>query len=40
MATIEDSNKLTIYKGTDTDYAFIPLDVSESTYYDFTNSII
>ena len=40
MATIEDSNKLTIYKGTDTDYAFIPLDVSEGTYYDFTNSII
>lgn len=40
MATIEDSNKLTIYKGTDTDYAFIPLDVNESTYYDFTNSII
>ena len=40
MATIEDSNKLTIYKGTDTDYAFIPLDVSKSTYYDFTNSII
>lgn len=40
MATTKDSNKLTIYKGTDTDYAFIPLDVSESTYYDFTNSII
>ena len=40
MATIEDSNKLTIYKGTDTDYAFIPLDVSEGTYYDFTNGII
>ena len=40
MATIEDSNKLTIYKGSDTDYAFIPLDVSESTYYDFTNGII
>ena len=41
MATIEDSNKLTIYyTGTDTDYAFIPLDVNESTYYDFTNSII
>ena len=40
MTTIEDSNKLTIYKGTDTDYAFIPLDVSESTYYNFTNSII
>ena len=41
MATTKDSNKLTIYyTGTDTDYAFIPLDVSESTYYDFTNSII
>ena len=40
MATTKDSNKLTIYKGTDTDYAFIPLDFSESTYYDFTNSII
>ena len=40
MTTIEDSNKLTIYKGTDTDYAFIPLDVNEGTYYDFTNSII
>lgn len=40
MATIEDSNKLTIYKGTDTDYAFIPLDFSEGTYYDFTNGII
>ena len=40
MATTKDSNKLTIYEGTDTDYAFIPLDVSESTYYDFTNSII
>lgn len=40
MATIEDSNKLTIYKGENEDYAFIPLDFSESTYYDFTNSII
>ena len=40
MATTKDSNKLTIYKGTDTDYAFIPLDVSEGTYYDFTNGII
>ena len=40
MATTKDSNKLTIYKGTDTDYAFIPLDVSEGTYYDFTNDII
>ena len=40
MATTKDSNKLTIYKGEDEDYAFIPLDVSESTYYDFTNGII
>ena len=40
MATTKDSKKLTIYKGEDEDYAFIPLDVSESTYYDFTNSII
>ena len=40
MTTTKDSNKLTIYKGEDEDYAFIPLDVSESTYYDFTNSII
>ena len=40
MATTKDSNKLTIYKGEDEDYAFIPLDVSEGTYYDFTNSII
>lgn len=40
MATIEDSNKLTIYKGNDTDYAFIPLDVNEGTYYDFANCII
>ena len=40
MATTKDSNKLTIYKGENEDYAFIPLDVSESTYYDFTNSII
>ena len=41
MATTKDSNKLTIYyTGTDTDYAFIPLDYSEDTYYDFTNSII
>ena len=40
MATTKDSNKLTIYEGEDEDYAFIPLDVSESTYYDFTNSII
>ena len=40
MATAKDSNKLTIYNGTDTDYAFIPLDVSESTYYNFTNGII
>ena len=40
MATTKDSNKLTIYKGTDTDYAFIPLDISENTHYDFTNGII
>ena len=40
MATTKDSNKLTIYKGGDEDYAFIPLDISESTHYDFTNSII
>ena len=40
MATTKDSNKLTIYKGENEDYAFIPLDFSESTYYDFTNSII
>lgn len=40
MTTTKDSNKLTIYKGENEDYAFIPLDVSESTYYDFTNSII
>ena len=40
MATTKDSNKLTIYKGTDTDYAFIPLDFSKETHYDFTNSII
>lgn len=40
MATTKDSNKLTIYKGEDEDYAFIPLDISEGTYYDFTNSII
>ena len=40
MATTKDSNKLTIYNGTYTDYAFIPLDVSENTHYDFTNGII
>lgn len=40
MATTKDSNKLTIYKGEDEDYAFIPLDVSEDTHYDFTNNII
>ena len=40
MATTKDSNKLTIYEGENEDYAFIPLDVSESTHYDFTNSII
>ena len=40
MATTKDSNTLTIYKGGDEDYAFIPLDISENTHYDFTNSII
>lgn len=40
MATTKDSNKLTIYKGENEDYAFIPLDFSEDTHYDFTNSII
>lgn len=41
MATTKDSNKLTIiYKGEQEDYAFIPLDISENTHYDFTNSII
>lgn len=41
MATTKDSNKLTIiYKGGNEDYAFIPLDISENTHYDFTNSII
>lgn len=40
MTTTKDSNKLTIYEGTNTDYAFIPLDVSKNTHYDFTNGII
>lgn len=40
MTTNEDSNKLIIYKGKPEEYAFIPLDVSEVTSYDFTNSII
>ena len=40
MATTKDSNKLTIYEGENEDYAFIPLDFSEDTHYDFTNSII
>ena len=40
MATTKDSNKLTIYEGENEDYAFIPLDFSEYTHYDFTNSII
>ena len=40
MATTKDSNKLTIYEGENEDYAFIPLDFSEETHYDFTNSII
>ncbi len=40
METTKDSNKLTIYKGKSEEYAFIPLDVSEKTYYNFTNGII
>lgn len=40
MATTKDNNKLTIYKGKPDEYAFIPLDVSENTHYDFTNGII
>lgn len=40
METTKDSNTITIYKGENEDYAFIPLDVSEGTYYDFTNGII
>ena len=40
METTKDSNKLTIYKGEDEDYAFIPLDVSKNTHYNFTNDII
>lgn len=41
MATTKDSNKLTtIYKVEGEEYAFIPLDISENTHYDFTNSII
>ena len=40
MATTKDSNKLTIYEGENEDYAFIPLDFSEDTHYDFTNNII
>lgn len=40
METTKDSNKLIIYKGKQEEYAFIPLDVNEDTYYDFTNSII
>ena len=40
MATTKDSNKLTIYEGENEDYAFIPLDFSKETHYDFTNSII
>lgn len=40
MTTNEDSNKLIIYKGKPEEYAFIPLDISENTYYNFTNSII
>lgn len=41
MVTTKDSNKLTIiYTGKPEEYAFIPLDVSENTYYNFTNGII
>ena len=40
METTKDSNKLTIYEGENEDYAFIHLDFSEETHYDFTNSII
>lgn len=40
MTTTKDSNKLIIYKGKPEEYAFIPLDVSENTYYNFTNGII
>lgn len=41
METTKDSNKFTIiYKGKPEEYAFIPLDVSENTYYNFTNGII
>lgn len=40
MATIEDSNKLTIYEGEETDYAFIPLTFIETSSYSFANKII
>lgn len=40
MTTTKDSNKLIIYKGKPEEYAFIPLEVSENTYYNFTNGII
>lgn len=40
MATNKDSNKLIIYKVNTEEYAFIPLDVSEITSYNFTNGII
>ena len=40
MTTTKDSNKLTIYKGTDTDYAFIPLAFTPDSSYNFTNGII
>lgn len=40
METTKDSNKLTIYKGEDEDYAFIPLTFTEDSSYKFTNSII
>lgn len=40
MATTKDSNKLTIYKGKQEEYAFIPLTVTEYSSYNFTNNII
>lgn len=40
MATTKDSNKLTIYKVEDEEYAFIPLTFTEDSSYKFTNSII
>lgn len=41
MATTKDSNKLTIYKGSNTDdYAFIPLTVTKDSFYEYTNNVI